>query len=297
MICHPHVKINLGLHVLRRRDDGFHDLETLFVPFHGIRDTLEIVPGDSFLTLFPDSSCHSERSEESISQSITPDGKVLVTIRKAGGVGWDPAGDLTVRAYQLLDADFHLPPVKIYLEKHAPVGAGLGGGSSDAAFALKMVAGLFSLDLSDEALAGYASRLGSDCAFFVYDCPMLGTGRGEVLSQWDGMRLAPDGSIVLRSGARYRIEAIVPEGISVSTAEAYRGIVPMERTPGNSLTDVLSRPVERWRECLVNDFETTVFAVHPTLARYKEALYERGAVYAAMSGSGSALFGLFPELS
>ena len=287
MIAYPHIKINLGLHVLRRRPDGFHDLETLFVPYHGIRDTLEIVPGDGFLTLFPASDAGS------VAQAVTEDGKALVTIRREGGVDWDPARDLTVRAYRLLDAEFHLPPVKIYLEKKAPVGAGLGGGSSDAAAALRLVSDLFGLRLTDASLADYAARLGSDCSFFVYEGPMLGKGRGEILTPWSAWKVTPEDYLLVGDTA-YRIEVLVPEGISVSTAEAYRGISPRERSAAESLPELLRQPVARWRDCLVNDFEQTVFAVHPELARCKQALYERGAVYAAMSGSGSALFGIFP---
>ena len=282
MITRPHVKINLGLHVLRRRADGYHDLETLFVPFHGICDTLEIVPGDGFLTHFP---------AEGDVQAVTPDGKVLITIRRSGGVDWNPAGDLTVKAYRLLDEEFHLPPVKIFLEKTSPVGAGLGGGSADAAFALRMISDLFSLGLSDEALSGYAARLGSDCAFFVYDAPMMGTGRGEVLSPWSGWTAGADDRWDI-GGRTCRLEVVVPRDIAVSTAQAYRGIVPRAKRP--ALRDLLREPISRWKDLVVNDFETTVFAVHPDLARYKQTLYDRGAVYAAMSGSGSALFGLFP---
>ena len=192
---------------------------------------------------------------------------------------WDPLKDLTVRAWQALSADFDLPSVKIFLEKTSPVGAGLGGGSADAAVALRMLDKLFGLGLPDETLAAYAARLGSDCAFFVYNRPMFGEGRGERLSPFD---------LDLSS---YSIRLVIPEGISVSTAEAYRGIVPA--IPETPLREVLRQPVSTWKEGLVNDFESTVFALHPRLAQLKEQLYAEGAVYAAMSGSGSALFGLF----
>jgi len=276
MIAYPNVKLNIGLHVLRRRPDGFHDIETLFVPYTGLHDTLEVVTGDDF-------SRTSARLQESytagqVAQGISPDGKLMVTLARKEGVDWNPLEDLTAKAYGLLAEQYKMPPMKVYLEKTSPVGAGLGGGSADAAFALRMMADLAGLDLTDADLAGYAARLGSDCAFFVYNRPMLGTGRGEILEPFD----------IDLSG--YRIAVTVPEDIAVSTADAYRGIVPKE--PEIPLRDVLSHPVEEWKGLLVNDFETTVFNRFPRLAGIKQSLYDGGAVYAAMSGSGSALFSI-----
>ena len=286
MITHPHVKLNLGLSVLRKRPDGYHDLETLFVPYHGISDTLEIITGDDWSAT--SASLFVRYAPEEIAQAIAPDGSLMMTLARRGGVDWDPLKDLTARAYALLAADYKLPPMKIFLEKTAPVGSGLGGGSSDAAFSLRMISELAGLGLADEVLAGYAARLGSDCAFFVYDRPMLGEGRGEILTPYD----------LDLSG--FELKVIVPDGISVSTAEAYKGIIPRDTLLGVSvpwtpmpLREALSKPVEEWRHCLVNDFETTVFAAHPELAALKQRLYDDGAIYASMSGSGSALFGLF----
>ena len=269
MICYPNVKINLGLRVLRRRPDGYHDIETLFVPYHGITDILEIITGDDY-------SRTIGSMKGQMVQAVSPDGKLMISISREAGVDWDPLEDLTAKAYFLLSAYYKLPPMKIYLQKRSPVGAGLGGGSADAAFALRAMSELGNLGLDDETLAGYASRLGSDCAFFIYNLPMMGTGRGDILRPFD---------LDLSS---YKLEVVVPEGISVSTAEAYRGIVPSEE--GESLEQTLRRPVSQWKDCLVNDFEKTVFAVHPQLAEIKASLYEKGAAYAAMSGSGSALF-------
>lgn len=291
MICYPKVKINLGLNVLRRREDGFHDLETLFVPCEQFQDTLEIIPGDDYSRTMtsladryaPVSSQTPAFGQPSaaprLRQAISPDGKLMITIARAEGVDWEPLEDLTAKAYRLLDKDHKLPPVKIYLEKTSPVGAGLGGGSADAAQALKAISSLFELNLTREELAVRASRLGSDCAFFIYDHPMFGSGRGEILTPMD-IDLSP-----------FRIEVVVPEGISVSTADAYRGISP--RTPSKALKEILRQSPETWRDELVNDFELTVFQKYPALARFKAELYDRGAVYASMSGSGSALFGLF----
>ena len=276
MIAYPNVKLNLGLHVVRRREDGYHDLETLFVPYPGLHDTLEIITGDDFSRT--SARLQETYGAEQLAQGITPDGKLMVTIARKEGVDWDPLKDLTVKAYGILAEQYKLPPMKIYLEKTSPVGAGLGGGSADAAFALRMIAEIAGLDLSDRELAGFAARLGSDCAFFVYNRPMLGTGRGEILEPFD----------IDLSG--YRLDVIVPEGISVSTADAYRGIVP--KVPDLPLREVLAHPVTEWKGLLVNDFETTVFEKHPRLAEIKQSLYDDGAVYAAMSGSGSALFSL-----
>ena len=277
MITRPNVKLNLGLHVLRRRPDGYHDLETLFLPCPAFHDTLEVITGDDFSRT--SARLQSDYSEGQFAQGISPDGKLMVTLARKEGVDWDPLDDLTAKAYFLLAERYKLPPMKVYLEKTSPVGAGLGGGSADAAFALRMMAELACLDLSDEELAALAARLGSDCAFFIYNRPMMGTGRGEVLEPLD----------VDLSG--YRLEVTVPSGIAVSTADAYRGIVPKE--PDLPLRDILARPVETWKDLLVNDFETTVFAKYPRLAEIKQSLYGKGAVYASMSGSGSALYAFY----
>jgi len=277
MIRYPNVKLNLGLHVLRRREDGFHDLETLFVPYTGISDCLEIVTGEDYSRTL----ASLKERYGSLAQAVTPDGKLMITIARREGVDWDPLKDLTAKAYGLLAQEYKLSPMKIFLEKRSPVGAGLGGGSADAAFALRMISALAGLNLADAQLAGLAARLGSDCAFFVYNTPMLGTGRGEVLEPW-AIDLSP-----------YRTEVFIPEGISVSTADAYRGITP--RIPAKSLREVLSQPVSTWREELKNDFEETVFAKYPALSSVKERLYANGALYAAMSGSGSAFFALYKK--
>lgn len=299
MITNPNVKINLGLNVLRKREDGFHDLETLFVPYAGIHDTLEIVTGDDYSRTSAEligryggtmpSSGHegvfgveTEDSEAPrLVQGMSGDGKLMITIARQDGVDWDPLKDLTAKAYFILAEDHDLPPVKIYLEKTSPVGAGLGGGSADAAFALKMLNEICGLNLSEDQLAVYASRLGSDCAFFIYNRPMIGEGRGEILTEWP-MDLS-----------EYDLQVITPAGIAVSTKDAYGGIRP--RLPEVPLREALSKPVEDWDGILVNDFEETVFAKYPELAAIKRSLYDSGAVYAGMSGSGSALFALYRQ--
>ena len=294
MISNPNVKINLGLNVLRKREDGFHDLETLFVPYHGICDTLEIIVGDDYsrtsAALFsrygssvpssqgsqnPEGVFGVERpdvQQPKIVQGMSEDGKLMITIAREEGVDWNPLKDLTAKAYQILSEDFQMPPVKIFLEKTSPVGAGLGGGSADAAFALKMMNELCGLNLSEQQLAAYASRLGSDCAFFIYNRPMIGEGRGEILTEYD-----------LDIMDSYEIQVVTPAGIAVSTKDAYGGIRP--HLPEVELRKALSMPVEEWDGILVNDFEETVFAKYPELAAIKQSLYESGAVYASMSGS------------
>lgn len=277
MISNPNVKINLGLNVLRKREDGFHDLETLFVPYFAISDTLEIVSGDDFSRT--SAALFGKYAPEMIAQGMSDDGKLMITIARAEGVDWDPLKDLCAKAYLMLSEDFDLPPVKIFLEKTSPVGAGLGGGSADAAFTLKMLNEICSLGLDEDRLAGYAARLGSDCAFFIYNRPMIGEGRGEILTEY---------SLDLEG---LDLQVLTPEGVAVSTADAYRGIRPSE--PEVSLREALSRPVDQWKDCLVNDFEVTVFDKYPELAAIKKSLYDSGAVYASMSGSGSALFALY----
>ena len=279
MITNPNVKINLGLNVLRKREDGFHDLETLFVPYFDICDTLEIVAGDDYSRT--SAVIFGKYAPEMIAQGISEDGKLMITIARKEGVDWDPLKDLTAKAYDILAADYSLPPVKIFLEKNSPVGAGLGGGSADAAFALKMLNEICSLNLTEEQLAGYASRLGSDCAFFVYNRPMIGEGRGEILTEYP------------LDLSAYDMKVLTPEGISVSTKDAYSGLRP--HLPEILLREVLSRPVVEWDGALVNDFEETVFAKYPELAAIKRSLYDSGAVYASMSGSGSALFALYQK--
>ncbi len=318
MILQTNVKLNFGLNVIRKRPDGYHDIETLFVPCHEFGDTLEVITGDDYSR----TSASLFGRYGSVAQGISEDGKLMISIARDGGIDWDPLKDLCAKAYYLLAEDFKLPPVKLFLEKTAPVGAGLGGGSADAAFTLKALNELCSLGLSDERLSEYASRLGSDCAFFIWNRPMFGTGRGEILEPFD----------LDLSG--YEVKVLVPEGISVSTKEAYDGIIPRssvegtigvegtatlgtlrggtgaerseasggaERSeasstsivPSMDLKDALMQPVEEWKGLVVNDFEATVFKKHPELAAVKRSLYDSGAVYAAMSGSGSAVFAMY----
>lgn len=260
MITYPNAKLNIGLDVIRKRPDGFHDLESLFIPYKGLTDTLEITQASKF------------------SIEIVKNGRVMDGTAPGE---WDPRKDLCAKAYQLLKADYNIPAVKIRLQKNIPVGAGLGGGSADAAFTLLMLDEMFDLYMPYELLEDYAAQIGSDCPFFIYNRPMFVSGRGEVLEEYD-----------LPALDDYDIRVVTPEGVSVSTKQAYAGIVPA--APQTPLRELLALPVSQWRSAGVkNDFEKTVFAVYPQLADLKDQLYGQGAVYASMSGSGSALFGLF----
>lgn len=251
MVSFPPCKINLGLNILSKRPDGYHDLETCFYPIPWT-DILEVIPADRF----------------AFTQTGHP-------------VPGKEADNLCIKAYELLRDKHHLPPVKIHLHKILPMGAGLGGGSSDAAHTLRLLNTVFHLQRSPAQLADYAAQLGSDCAFFTQDQPMLGEGRGEVLSPT---------TVTLQK----KFIVLVKPDIHVSTAEAYAGITP--RQPEQSLGTLLSHyPLEAWRDRIKNDFEETVFKKHPTLQSVKEKLYASGALYASMSGSGAALFGIFDK--
>ena len=249
MIAFPNAKINLGLNVLRRRSDGYHDISTVFVPYTGLNDVLEVVYADE---------------PGMFEYGLT--------------TGCEPEKNLCFKAYRLMAAKYGIPPVQIHLFKNIPAGSGLGGGSSDAAFTLRLLNDLYGLGLSDGQLAADAATLGSDCAFFIYNRPMIASGRGEILQ---------DTALSLEG---YRIEVTVPP-VQVSTAEAYRGVTPAE--PETPIEEILSLPVAQWRGRLVNDFEKSILPAHPQIAAAKEAFYAAGAVYASMSGSGSSVFGIF----
>ncbi len=254
MIVFPNCKINLGLHILRKRADGYHDLETVFYPVH-FTDILEMIPDRS-----------------------TAD--QTVTYSQSGlDIQGNPLDNLCVKAYQLLKKDFPaLPPAKMHLHKVIPTGAGLGGGSADAAFTLRLLNDYFKLGLTDEQLLQYALVLGSDCPFFMLNKPAYATGRGELLEP------------VTTDLTGYTL-VIVNPGIHVPTAKAFAGIRPTE--PEKSLKEIIAQPISSWVNDLVNDFEKPIFYQYPEIGAIKEELYRAGAVYASMSGSGSTVYGLF----
>ena len=261
IVSYPNAKINVGLRIVGRREDGFHNIETVFVPVN-LCDILEIVE---------EKSLHIRHY--GLQYSLP---------------GNSASEDLCIKAYNLLKNDFDIPPVGIYLYKKIPVGAGLGGGSSDAAFTLKTLNNLFSLGLDECQLAVYASKLGSDCPFFIYNRPMLGEGKGDVLSPIESKTM----NEIYGENAKYRIE-VRTSPIFVSTAEAYRGVKISK--DGKSLKELISAPVSQWNINIPNDFESSVFAKFPALKEEKEKLYADGAVFALMSGSGSSVYGIFEK--
>ncbi len=252
MIVFPNAKINLGLHVTGKRPDGYHNLETIFYPVP-IQDALEIVVR-------------------------TDTGNKWQLYTYGTEIAGNPEENLVVKAYNLLDQSFDLPPVDIHLYKHIPSGAGLGGGSADASFMIRLLNTRFDLGLSKMDMEEYASTLGADCAFFISNSPTLATGIGNKFSPL---------SLSLKG---YGICIIKPD-VFVSTREAFALIRP--HRAAHALTEIISRPVEEWKEYLINDFEESVFPQYPEIATIKEKLYQTGALYASMSGSGSSVFGIF----
>lgn len=252
MITFPNVKINLGLSITEKRPDGYHNLETVFYPV-ALEDALEIRTSPETDRKF---SLHQHGME----------------------ITGNPEDNLVVKAYLLLDKDFHLPPVEIHLYKHIPSGAGLGGGSSDAAFMLKLLNEHYHLNLTEERLEAYAAILGADCAFFIKNKPTFAEGIGNIFSP---VELSLNG---------YQIMIVKPN-VFVSTREAFSNIRPHH--PEYPVKEVIKRPVTEWKDTLINDFEASVFPQHPIIREIKEELYRQGAIYASMSGSGSSVFGLF----
>lgn len=251
MTIKANCKINLGLNVTRKREDGYHELETVMIPVKGLYDTIELerIAGNDivFTSSGLDVDCPAEKN-------------------------------LCVRAARLMQHYYNIEGMSIHLDKRVPHGAGLGGGSSDAVAVLKAINEIYEMGLSSEVIATHAAELGSDTIFFAYNSPALCTGRGEKL---DFIELDLEGLWL----------AVVKPPIGVSTAEAYRGVKPV--MPEKSLTELLKQPITKWQHCIKNDFEPHIFVAHPEIAELKIALLQSGAIYASMSGSGSALFGIF----
>lgn len=250
MICFPNAKINIGLFVTDKRDDGFHNIETLFYPVP-LCDALEVIP--------------SEKLSISLSGSLTPS---------------EPEDNLVVKAYKEMLKKYDFPPVDIFLRKAIPIGAGLGGGSADAAFMSKAIRQLYDLAVSDEELERLIASIGADCPFFIKNKPVMATGTGNVFSLSD---------VSLRG---YTIYIVKPQ-VEVSTKGAYAMIKPLKAS--FQLEELSSVPVSEWKNVLRNDFEPVIFEQYPEVREIKDSLYEKGAVFASMSGSGSAVYGLFTE--
>jgi 4-diphosphocytidyl-2-C-methyl-D-erythritol kinase len=255
MINFPIAKINIGLNIINRRTDGYHNLETVFYPIQ-IKDVLEVIPSHE------------------------------LTFQASGlGIPGRAEDNLCIKAYHLMKQDHDLPPISIHLHKHIPIGAGLGGGSSDAAYFIKLLNHTFDLRLSVSAMSDYARQLGADCAFFIESAPVFAFGKGD---QFEPVSL---------NLSAYHIALVMPP-THVSTAEAYRGVKPAPvKRP---LKELIEMPTGEWRNHIKNDFEEHIFNNHPKIRGVKAALYQTGALYASMSGSGASVFGIFnakPDLS
>jgi len=250
MITFPNCKINIGLHVLSKRADGFHSIETVFLPVKGLKDILEL---------------KESRETEFYCTGL--------------GSQYLTKNNLCMKAYELLKESFQLPPVKMHLHKCIPTGAGLGGGSSDAAFTLLLLNKYFQLDISIAKLESYAASLGSDCALFIQNRLMLGKGKGDVLLPIDVADL------------HNKYIYIIKPNVFVKTPEAYTHIQPC--SSHTSLKSLIKNPIALWKDIIINDFEKYVFSVYPQLEELKEMFYSKGALYASMTGSGSAIYGIF----
>jgi len=250
MICFPNAKINIGLNIIGKRSDGYHNLETVFFPIK-LNDALEFIESKTL---------HFENT------GLTIDG--------------DPLNNLCVKAWRLLNQDFTIPPVHIHLHKAIPFGAGLGGGSADATFMLKQLNNYFKLNISQEKLIEYALALGSDCPIFIINKPCYGTGRGEILE-----------SISINISGLYL--GLINPGIHVPTKEAFANISP--KHSAFDLRQSIQQPISEWKYSIGNDFENSIFPKYSAIADIKKQLYNHGALYASMSGSGSSVFGIWSE--
>jgi 4-diphosphocytidyl-2-C-methyl-D-erythritol kinase len=250
VVLFPFCKINLGLNIVSSRPDGYHNLETCFYPIP-FTDILEAVHAPEF---------------EFKTTGIRIEG--------------EPEDNLCVKAYRLLAADYPIPPIYLHLHKAIPAGAGLAGGSSDAAHTLLLLNKKFNLDISHEKLSMYALQLGSDCPFFLHQQPMMGSGRGEELKPTN---ISLNGYVI----------ALVMPVMLISTQKAFEGVEP--KTPLVPISDILARPVDVWKDQLVNDFELSIFPQYTALAEIKGKLYQLGAVYASLTGTGSVVYGIFRE--
>ena len=254
MITYPNAKINLGLNIVEKRLDGYHNLETIFYPIN-LQDALEV---------------NKYEGPEDFRLKVS-----------GVSIEGNPEDNLVVKAYYLLKNDFpDILPVDIHMYKHIPTGAGLGGGSADAAFMIKLLNDKFNLNLSVEVMENYAARLGADCPFFIQNKPVYATGIGNVFEKID---------LSLKG---YYLVLVKPD-IFVSTKDAYASVCPQK--PTQSLKEIVNMPVETWRAVMKNDFETSVFKKFPEIAAIKDKLYDLGAIYASMSGSGSSVFGIFQK--
>ncbi len=263
MLVFPNCKINLGLHIVRKRSDGFHDLETVFYPVP-LYDALELIPR------VPENTEHFTQ--------IPLNDTVIYFASSGLQIPGKPEDNILIRACRLL-LPSNTPSFQIHLHKQIPLGAGLGGGSANGAFMLKLLQEAFQMNLPENKLQALARELGSDCPFFLINKPVFATGRGEIT---ETIQIDLSGYSLL----------LVYAGIHIPTASSFAAIVPAPQAM--SLSSAISLPVTEWKHHLINDFEKNAFILHPELSSLKAMLYEKGAVYASMTGSGSCLYGLFP---
>jgi 4-diphosphocytidyl-2-C-methyl-D-erythritol kinase len=254
MIAFPSCKINLGLRVIEKRTDGFHNIESVMYPI-GLHDLLEVITASDGVFEFNQTGLELPGNDKD---------------------------NLVVKAYHLLMGEYNLPPVKIHLHKIIPAGAGLGGGSSDAAFMLKLCNSFFNLGLKDDQLENYAGRLGSDCPFFIKNVPVVATGRGEQFSP-------------LNTELKSKWLVIAVPDVHIDTPSAYSWIKP--DNSGYSPSEVIKLPISQWKGKLLNDFENPVFERFPAIGKLRDNFYRHGAVYASMTGSGAGVFALFNQMT
>ena len=267
MIVFPKAKINIGLNIVSKRSDGFHNIETIFYPV-GYNDILEIIEVEEEI--------QESKKRGKKDTFIQP----LIFNQSGIKIPGNADDNICVRAYRLLENDYELPPVNVYLQKIIPAGAGLGGGSSDGAYMLKLLNELFNIGLKKDKLNTYAQQLGSDCPFFFQNKPVYANGKGD---QFDPINLDLSDYFL----------ALISPPIHVSTAEAYASVMPS--APGYSLKDIIKQPIETWKKKIKNDFEQKIFRKYPDLNNIKKTLYLKGALYASMSGSGSTIYGIFSK--
>jgi 4-diphosphocytidyl-2-C-methyl-D-erythritol kinase len=250
MINFPNAKINIGLNITEKRSDGYHSIETIFYPIQ-LKDALEVLPSDR------------------------------LEMKTFGlPIPGDAQNNLCLKAYDLIRADFALKPISIRLLKNIPMGAGLGGGSADAAFFIQLINDYFHLNMSKPQMVAYCNQLGSDCAFFIENKPVYAFGRGN---EFETLSVALEGLKIV----------LVKPAVHVSTSEAYSSVRPHQ--PANNLKDLIALPIEQWQATIFNDFENAIFPKYPTLLKVKNDLLAMGAKYASMSGSGSTIYGIFDE--
>lgn len=253
MICFPNAKINLGLNIVSKRQDGYHNLETVFYPI-AVKEALEII-------------IREEQTEDTFIEAGIP-------------MDTSPDCNLAMKALKLMRQYYTFPSVEVHLLKKIPFGAGIGGGSADASFMLKLLNKTFNLSMTDEELVSLAVKLGADCPFFIYNRPMFASGIGEILEDID------------LSLAGYYFVLVKPD-IHIPTKDAFSEIKPFR--PQMSLKEIIKLPVSEWKDFMVNDFEKSIFPKYPFIKEIKDILYNNGAVYASMSGSGSSVFGIFKD--